>query len=172
MSLVDIVYCKGLRIAGDEMNETIIQHMKKGYNLLIGEGLAEEIRIRLGSAAPCDTDGQLMEVSGRSLIDGLPKRIVITGEEIREALRDPVRAIVEAVRACLEATPPELAADLVDRGITLTGGSAQLAGLDLLLHDETGLPVGIGADPLTCVVRGAGKALEELDLLARVALPA
>ncbi len=172
LSLADIVYCKGLRIAGDEMNETIIQHMKKGYNLLIGEGLAEEIKIRLGSAAPQDTDGQPMEVRGRSLIDGLPRRIVITGGEIREALRDPVSAIVDAVHACLESTPPELAADLVDRGITLTGGGAQLPGLDLLLHEKTGLAVSIGADPLTCVVRGAGRVLEDLDLLARVPLPA
>lgn len=172
LSLADIVYCKCLRIAGDEMNETIIQHMKKGYNLLIGEWLAEEIKIRLGSAAPRDTEGQPMEVRGRSLIDGLPKRIAIADGEIREALRDPVSAIVDAVHACLESTPPELAADLIDRGITLTGGGAQLPGLDLLLQEETGLSVRIDADPLTCVVRGAGRVLEELDLLARVALPA
>lgn len=172
LSLADIVYCKSVRISGDEMNDTIIQYVRKSYSLLIGERLAEDVKIQLGSAAPLKRAAQPLEVRGRSLIDGLPKRVVITGAEVREALRDAVTAIVNAVHACLEATPPELAADLVDEGITLTGGGAQLTHLDVLLHQETGLPVRLSADPVTCVVRGAGKILDELGTLRTGAIPA
>jgi rod shape-determining protein MreB and related proteins len=170
MSLAGLVYGKSVRIAGDEMNEAVIQHMRRTYNLLIGERQAEEVKIRLGSAAPCGTESEKMEVKGRDLIDGFPRGIVVTGEEVQEALREPVAAIVAAVHTCLEQVPPELAADLVDTGITLTGGGALLRGLGGLLRKETALPIAISDDPLTCVVRGAGKLLDTLDLLRRVAI--
>jgi rod shape-determining protein MreB len=170
MSLAGLVYRKSLRIAGDEMNEAVIQHMRRTYNLLIGERQAEEVKITLGSAAPPDNESEKMQVKGRDLIDGFPGSITVTGDEIREALREPVRAIVAAIHTCLEQVPPELAADLVDTGITLTGGGALLRGLDRLLRQETALPITISADPLTCVVRGAGKLLDTLDLLRRVSI--
>jgi rod shape-determining protein MreB len=170
MSLAGLVYGKSLRIAGDEMNEAVIQHMRRTYNLLIGERQAEEVKITLGSAAPSDNESEKMQVKGRDLIDGFPRSITVTGDEIREALREPVRAIVAAIHNCLEQVPPELAADLVDTGITLTGGGALLRGLDRLLRQETALPITVSADPLTCVVRGAGKLLDTLDLLRRVAI--
>ena len=172
ISLSAIVYCKSVRIAGDEMNDAIVQHMKRNYNLLIGERRAEEIKITLGSAHPKASEGQAAEVKGRDLIDGLPKTVVVTSEEVREALRDPVMAIVGAVHACLEQAPPELAADLVDKGIVLTGGGALLRGLDALLHEETDLTITVSDDPLTCVAHGAGKLLDEIDLLRRVAIAA
>jgi len=172
MSLASIVYCKSVRVAGDEMNEAIIQHMKRNYNLLIGERRAEEIKITLGSAYLKGNEAQMAEVKGRDLIDGLPKTVVVTSEEVQEALRDPVMAIVGAVHACLEQAPPELAADLVDKGIVLTGGGALLRGLDALLHEETDLTITVSDDPLTCVAHGAGKLLDELDLLKRVAIAA
>ncbi len=170
MSLAGIVYGKSLRIAGDEMNEAVIQHLRRTYNLLIGERQAEEVKLKLGSAAPGGTESAKMEVKGRDLIDGFPRGLVVTSEEVREALREPVGAIVAAVHACLEQAPPELAADMVDTGITLTGGGALLRGLDRLLREETALPITVSADPLTCVVRGAGKLLDTLDLLRRVAI--
>jgi rod shape-determining protein MreB and related proteins len=170
MSLAGIVYGKSLRIAGDEMNEAVIQHMRRTYNLLIGERQAEEVKLKLGSAAPVGTESAKMEAKGRDLIDGFPRGIVVTSEEVREALREPVGAIVAAVHTCLEQAPPELAADMVDTGITLTGGGALLRGLDRLLREETALPITVSADPLTCVVRGAGKLLDTLDLLRRVAI--
>src|SRR5213592_2529837 len=153
ISLSGIVYSKSVRIAGDEMDEAIVQYIKKHYNLLVGER-------------------RTMEVKGRDLIDGIPKTIVITDEEIREALREPVMTIVETVRTCLERTPPELAADIVDKGIVITGGGALLLGLDHLLRQETNLPVTQGEDPLSCVALGTGKVLDELDLLKKVAIPA
>ena len=171
MSLAGLVYGKSLRIAGDEMNEAVIQHMRRSYNLLIGERQAEEVKIKLGSAAPSGNEREKMEVKGRDLIDGFPRSIAVTGDEIREALREPVGAIVAAIHDCLEQAPPELAADLVDTGITLTGGGALLLGLDRLLRQETALPITVSADPLTCVVRGAGHLLDTLDLLRRVAIP-
>ncbi|HUM16703.1 MAG TPA: rod shape-determining protein [Candidatus Nitrosotalea sp.] len=171
MSLAGIVYGKSLRVAGDEMNEAVIQYMRRTYNLLIGERQAEAVKITLGSAASSGTESEKMEVKGRDLIEGFPNRIVVTSDEIREAIREPVAAIVAAVHACLEQAPPELAADMVDTGITLTGGGALLRGLDQLLHEETALPITISEDPLTCVVRGAGKLLDTLDLLRRVAIP-
>jgi len=172
ISLSGIVYSKSVRIAGDEMDEAIVQYIKKHYNLLVGERRAEEIKMALGSAYPMGGDRRTMEVKGRDLIDGIPKTIVITDEEIREALREPVMTIVETVRTCLERTPPELAADIVDKGIVLTGGGALLRGLDHLLRQETNLPVTQGEDPLSCVALGTGKVLDELDLLKKVAIPA
>jgi rod shape-determining protein MreB len=172
ISLSGIVYAKSVRIAGDEMDESIVQYIKKHYNLLIGERRAEEIKIKLGSAYPMGGERLSMEVKGRDLIDGIPKTIVVTDEEIREALREPVMAIVDTVRTCLERTPPELAADIVDKGIVLTGGGALLRGLDLLLRQETDLPITVGDDPLSCVALGTGKVLDELDLLKKVAIPA
>ena len=171
MSLAGIVYGKSVRIAGDEMNEAVIQYMRRTYSLLIGERQAEDVKITLGSAAPASTESEKMEVKGRDLLDGFPKRVVVTGGEVREALREPVGAIVAAVHTCLEQAPPELAADMVDTGITLTGGGALLRGLDGLLHAETALPITVSDEPLTCVVRGAGQLLDTLDLLRRVAIP-
>jgi rod shape-determining protein MreB and related proteins len=172
ISLSGIVYCKSVRIAGDEMDEAIIQYVKKHYNLLVGERRAEEIKIKLGSAYPTGSERLSMEVKGRDLIDGIPKTIMVTDEEIREALREPVAAIVDTVRTCLERSPPELAADIVDKGIVLTGGVALLRGLDLLLRQETDLPITLADDPLSCVALGVGKVLDELNLLKKVAIPA
>jgi rod shape-determining protein MreB len=172
ISLSGIVYSKSVRIAGDEMDEAIVQYIKKHYNLLVGERRAEEIKVTLGSAYPMGGERRTMEVKGRDLIDGIPKTIVITDEEIREALREPVMTIVETVRTCLERTPPELAADIVDKGIVITGGGALLRGVDHLLRQETNLPVAPGEDPLSCVALGTGKVLDELDLLKKVAIPA
>ena len=172
LSLAGVIYCKSVRIAGDEMDEAILQYIRKHYNLLIGERRAEEIKITLGSAYPGDGEQRTMEVKGRDLVDGLPKTVVITEEEIREALRDSVMTIVETVRTCLELTPPELAADIVDTGIVITGGGGLLPGLDRLLGKETHLPVTVAQDPLSCVALGVGKVLDELELLKKVAMPA
>lgn len=172
ISLSGIVISKSVRIAGDEMDEAIVQYIKKHYNLLVGERRAEEIKIKLGSAYPMPGERTTMEVKGRDLIDGIPKTIVVTDEEIREALREPVMSIVDTVRICLERTPPELAADIVDNGIVLTGGGALLRGLDLLLRQETDLPIAVADDPLSCVALGTGKVLDELELLKKVAIPA
>jgi rod shape-determining protein MreB len=171
ISLAGIVYSRSVRIAGDEMDEAIGQYIRKQYNLLVGERRAEEIKIKLGSAYPTGGERLTMAVKGRDLIDGIPKTIVVTDEEVRDALREPVMAIVDAVRTCLERTPPELAADIVDKGIVLTGGGALLRGLDLLLRAETNLPITIAEDPLSCVALGTGKVLDELDLLKKVAIP-
>ena len=171
MSLSGIVYCKSVRIAGDEMNTSVIQHIRKNYSLLVGERQAEEIKLRLGSAYPIPGEHLTMEVKGRDLIVGIPKTILVTGEEIRESLREPIMAIVSAVHTCLEQIPPELAADIVDKGIVVSGGGALLRGLESLLHEQTGLPIRVSDDPLTCVARGAGSLLDDLKLLSRVALP-
>ena len=171
MSLSGIVYCKSVRIAGDELNAAVIQHIRKSYSLLVGERQAEDIKLTLGSAYPIPGEHLTMEVKGRDLIVGIPKTILVTGEEIRDALREPVMAIVSAVHTCLEQITPELAADIVDKGIVVSGGGACLRGLGALLHDQTGLPIRISDDPLTCVVRGAGALLDDVKLLARVALP-
>jgi rod shape-determining protein MreB len=172
ISLSGVVYCKSLRVAGDEMDEAIIQYIRKHYNLLIGERRAEEIKITLASAWPTGGEPRTMDVKGRDLVDGIPKSIVISEEEVREALRELVMMIVETVHTCLERTPPELAADIVDKGIVLTGGGALLRGLDQLLRQETNLPVTVADNPLSCVALGVGKALDEIDLLKRVATPA
>jgi rod shape-determining protein MreB len=172
MSLCGVVYSESLRTAGDDMNQSIIQFLRRSYDLLVGERRAEELKIRLGSAYPKGDDNEGMEVQGRDLLDGLPKTVVVTALEVREAMREPVADIVAAVRACLEKTPPELAADISDNGIVLTGGGALLRGLDALLHQETGLAIRATEDPLTCVARGAGTVLDQLDILKRVAIPA
>jgi rod shape-determining protein MreB len=161
ISLGGIVFCKSVRVAGDEMDQAIIQHLKRTYNMMVGERTAEEIKIAIGSAFPIKEEME-MQVKGRDQVLGLPKILTITSEEIREALREPVSAIVDAVRVTLERTPPELSADIVDRGVVLAGGGALLRGLDQLISKETGLHVTVAEDPLTAVVLGTGKFLEGL----------
>jgi rod shape-determining protein MreB len=167
ISLAGIVYAKSVRVGGDKLDEAIVQYLKRKYNLLIGERTAEQIKIEIGSAHP-DAEIRTMEVKGRDLVSGIPKTLEINSNEIRDALSEVVNAIVEAVRVALERTPPELAADIVDKGIVLAGGGALLRNLDVLLREETGLPVVIADDPLSCVVLGSGKVLDEIDLLKRV----
>ncbi len=161
ISLGGIVFYKSIRVAGVEMDEAIIQHLKRTYNMMVGERTAEGIKIEVGSAYPLKDELE-MQVKGRDQVMGLPKLLTITSEEIREALREPVNAIVDAVRVTLERTPPELSADIVDRGVVLAGGGALLRGLDQLLSKETGLHVTVAEDPLTAVVLGTGKFLEGL----------
>jgi rod shape-determining protein MreB len=162
ISLKDIVYCKSVRVGGDEMDQAIVQYVKKKYNLLIGEKTAEEIKMKIGTAMLTDESKQV-EVKGRDLVTGVPKTTKLTAIETFEALTEPISIIVDAVRSALENTPPELSSDLVDRGIMLSGGGSQLKNLDVLLSKETGLPVKVAQDPLLCVVLGAGQVLEELD---------
>ena len=169
ISLAGIVYAKSVRIGGDKLDEAIIQYVKRKYNLLIGERTAEAIKIEVGSAYPFE-ERMTMEIKGRHLIEGVPKTITITDEEIREALTETVNVIVDAVRVALERTPPELSADIVDRGIVLTGGGSLLKNLDKRLREETGLPVSSAEDPLSSVVLGAGKMLGEFDLLRKIAI--
>jgi rod shape-determining protein MreB len=167
ISLAGIVYAKSVRVGGDKMDEAIVQYIKRKYNLLIGDRTAEAIKIEIGEAYPGDQKHSF-EVKGRDLVSGIPKTQEINSEEMREALSEPINAIVEAVRNALERTPPELAADIVDKGIVLAGGGALLRNLDVLLREETGLPVVIAEDPLSCVVLGSGKVLDEIDLLRQV----
>lgn len=167
ISLSGIVVSRSVRIAGDELDEAITSHIKRSYNLAIGERTAEIIKIKMGSACPLPQE-ERMEIKGRDLVTGLPKIITITSEEIRESLQEPISAIVDAVKATLEDTPPELAADIMDKGINLAGGGSLLRGLDQLLHEETGLPVHVTEDPLTAVVLGAGKCLDEISNLRTV----
>src|SRR5690554_3981042 len=167
ISLGGIVSMRSTRIGGDEMDEDIINYIKRKYNLMIGERTAEEIKIDVGSAIESD-DGEVKEIRGRDLVSGLPKTLNITSEEIRESLDETANSILEAVRITLEQTPPELAADVMDKGIFLTGGGSLLKGLDKLLIRETGMPVHIAEDPLDCVVKGTGIALEEIKSLKRV----
>jgi rod shape-determining protein MreB len=169
ISLAGIVYSKSVRVAGNEMDEAVIQYIKKKYNLLIGERTAEQIKLEIGSAFPLD-EPITMEIKGRDLIEGIPKTLTITDAEIREALAEPISIIVNAVRVALERTPPELSADIVDRGIVLTGGGSLLRNLDKLLREETGLPVSVAEDPLSCVVLGTGKMLSDFDLLRKISL--
>jgi rod shape-determining protein MreB len=169
ISLHGIVFNHSIRIAGNEMDEEIISYLKKKYNLLIGERTAEAVKLQIGSAYPLD-EPLTMEIKGRDLREGIPKTIVVDDQEIREALEDVVSAIVNAVRIALERTPPELSADIIDRGIVLTGGGALLRNLDKRLREETQLPVFVTDDPLTSVVLGAGKLLDDLDLLKKIAL--
>ena len=169
ISLNGIVFTHSIRIAGNEMDEQIIQYLKKKYNLLIGERSAETVKMTIGSAYPLD-EPLTMEIKGRDLREGIPKTIVIDDQEIREALEDVVAAIVNAVRIALEKTPPELSADIIDRGIILTGGGALLKNLDKRLREETQLPVFITEDPLTTVVLGAGRMLDDLELLKKLTL--
>ncbi len=170
ISLAGIVYAKCIRIGGDEMDEAIIEHLKKSYNLMIGERTAEEIKIRIGSAYPLDEE-LTMEVRGRDLVAGLPKIITISSEEVREAVSGPINAIVEATRITLERTPPELSADLIERGIVLAGGGSLLRGIDKLLSEETGLPVHVAEDPVTSVALGTGKVLDEIHYLKKLLVP-
>jgi len=162
ISLGGIVFCKSIRVAGDEMDEAIIQYLKRTYNLMIGERTAEELKIKIGSAYPLKDELE-MQVKGRDQVAGLPKILTVRSEEIRDAMREPVDAIVEAVRTTLERTPPELSADIVDRGVVLAGGGSLLRGLDKLLSKDTGLHVTRAEDPMTSVVMGTGKYLETAD---------
>ncbi|HBC27673.1 MAG TPA: rod shape-determining protein, partial [Ruminococcaceae bacterium] len=161
ISLGDIVTSCSVRVAGDKFDESIISYVKKKYNLLIGERTAEEIKIEIGSAYPTEeTANSSVVIKGRNLMDGLPKNVTIHADEVREALADPLSMIVDAIKSTLEKTPPELSADIIDHGIMLTGGGALLRGLDLLVAQETGMPVHVAERPLDCVVDGTGKQLE------------
>ena len=162
ISFGGIVAARSVRVAGDKFDESIISFVKKKYNLLIGERTAEDIKITIGSAFPLDEETS-MEIKGRNLVDGLPKNISVTSEEIREALKDPLASILEAIRNTLEKTPPELSADIIDHGITLTGGGALLKGIDKLIANETHMPVHIAENPLDCVADGAGRYLEDVS---------
>jgi len=167
MSLFGIVHSSSIRVAGDEMDEAIVNYMRRSYNLLVGDQTAERIKMTIGSAAPLEKELE-MEVAGRDLMIGLPRRTVVTSGEIREALLEPVMAIIETIRTTLENTPPELAADLVQQGITLAGGGVLLRGLGTIIEQEVQLPVRVATDPLTCVARGTGEFLNQLDLYSRV----
>jgi rod shape-determining protein MreB len=169
ISLAGIVYSKSIRVGGDEMDESLVNYVKRSYNLLIGERTAEEIKIQVGSAYPME-DRRTMEVKGRDLVTGVPKTIIVTDEEVREALGEPIQAIVDVVKIALERTPPELSSDIVDKGIMLAGGGALIRGLDILLREETGLPVTVAEDPLIAVVMGTGRILDEIDLLRKLTL--
>jgi len=167
ISLGGIVNSRSIRIAGDEMDEAIIQHVKKAYNLMIGERTAEEIKIEIGAAYPFKTI-ETYEIRGRDLVSGLPKTIEITSEEIHKALSEPVSSILEAIKNTLELTPPELAADIMDRGIVMAGGGSLLRGLDRLVSEQTGMPVHMAEDPLLAVAYGTGRVLENIDILRKV----
>ncbi len=168
ISLAGIVLSKSLRVGGDEFDDAIVSHMKRAYNLMIGERTAEEIKIKIGSAFPLEQE-LTMEVKGRDLSAGLPKTITIRSEEIREALREPLSQILESIRLTLERCPPELSGDLIERGIMMAGGGALLRGIDRLVAEETELPVHIADDPLTAVANGTGRVLQELHIIQRVA---
>jgi len=170
ISLAGIVYSKSVRVSGDKMDDAIVQYLKRTYNLLIGQSTAEAIKITIGNAYPTG-EVETIEVKGRDLITGIPKILTIDSEEVRKAISDQIRTIVDAVKTALEQTPPELAADIVDRGIVLTGGGALLKNIDVLLREETRLPVTVAEDPLTTVVMGTGKVLDNLDMLKEVASP-
>ncbi len=169
ISLAGIVFSRSIRIGGDEMDQAIIDYLKKTYNLMVGERTSEEIKIKVGSAFPLEEE-LTMEVRGRDLIAGLPKMITVSSEEIREAMADPIAQIVESVRITLERTPPELSADLIERGVVMAGGGSLLKGLAKLLSEETGLPVHLADDPLTAVALGTGKVLDEIKYLKRIAV--
>lgn len=164
ISLGGIVASRSVRVGGDELDNSIIQYIKRKYNLLIGERTAEDIKINIGSAFPLEEEAT-MDIKGRDLMDGLPKNIQVTSEEIREALADPLSMVLDAIRTTLEKTPPELSADIIDHGITLTGGGALLRGLDRLIEKETGMPVHIAESPLDCVAMGTGRVLDDIDRL-------
>jgi rod shape-determining protein MreB len=169
ISLGGIVYAKSVRVGGDKMDEAIIAYIRRVHNLLVGESTAERIKKEIGSACPpADGDGRQVEIKGRDLMNGVPKEIMITERQISESLAEPVGQIVEAVKVALEHTPPELAADIVDKGIVLTGGGALLSNLDFVLRHATGLAVTIADDPLSCVALGTGHALEEMKTLKNI----
>jgi rod shape-determining protein MreB len=168
ISLGGVVFSRSVRVAGDELDESISNYMRRAYNLMIGERSAEEIKIKIGSVYPQEKETS-MEVKGRDLVAGLPKTLTVTSQEVREALLEPVSVIIESIRITLERCPPELSADLVERGIVLAGGGALLRGLDRLIAEETGLPVHVAEDPLSAVAEGTGKVLQEFKYLRRVA---
>jgi rod shape-determining protein MreB len=169
ISLAGIVFSKSIRIGGDEMDEAIIEYLKKTYNLLIGERTAEEIKIKIGSAYPLEEE-KTMEIKGRDLVSGLPKAVTISSEEVREALSEPLKAILEVTKISLERTPPELASDIIEHGIVMAGGGSLLRGLDKIISEETGLPVHIAENPITAVAEGTGKILNEIKYLRRVTI--
>lgn len=170
ISLAGIVYCNSVRVAGDKIDEAIVQHLKRKYSLLIGERTAERIKITIGSAYPSPDNIEMdMEVNGRDLNNGIPKTLEISSKEVREAIAEPVNAIVDAVRIALDRMPPELASDIVDKGIVISGGGALLKNLGLLIKKSTGLPVFIAENPLTAVAEGAGRALDEIRFLKEIA---
>lgn len=169
LSLGGIVYARSVRVGGDKMDAAIISYIRRNHNLLVGEGSAERIKKEIGSAcAPDAGEGRIIEIKGRDLMNGVPKEIIITERQVAESLSEPVSQIVEAVKVALEHTAPELAADIVDKGIVLTGGGALLTNLDQVLRNATGLPVSIAEDPLACVVKGTGKALDEMSRLRSI----
>jgi len=168
ISMDGVVYSKAIRVGGDKMDEAIINYIKRKYNLLIGEMMSESIKMELGSAYKTDNERHTMEIKGRDLVSGIPKTLILDDDEVREALSEPVSQIMNAIKQALENTPPELSADIVDKGIVLAGGGALLKGLDVYIREETSLPIIIAEDPLTCVVIGAGKVLDDLDILKKV----
>ncbi len=169
LSLGGIVYARSVRVGGDKMDSAIISYIRRNHNLLVGEGSAEKIKKEIGSACPPEKgEGRTVEIKGRDLMNGVPKEIIITERQVAESLAEPVAQIVEAVKVALENTAPELAADIVDKGIVLTGGGALLANLDQVLRNATGLPVSIAENPLACVVKGTGKALEDIHKLKSI----
>ena len=173
LSLGGIVYARSVRVGGDKMDEAIIAYIRRNHNLLIGEGSAERIKKEIGSACPpAEGEGRVMAIKGRDLMNGVPKELIVSERQIAESLAEPVSAIIEAVKVALEHTAPELAADIVDKGIVLTGGGALLSNLDYVLRHATGLPVSIADDPLSCVVLGTGRALEEIRTLKNVLMTA
>jgi rod shape-determining protein MreB len=167
ISLAGIVYCKSVRTGGDKMDESVLQYIKRKYNLLIGERTAEIIKTTIGNAYPMGEPEEI-DVKGRDLVTGIPKILTINSDEVREAIQEQIDTIINTVKTALEQTPPELAADIVDRGIYLTGGGALLKHLDILLHQETGVPIHIAEDPLSAVVLGSGRALDDIDILREV----
>ncbi|MCP3676907.1 MAG: rod shape-determining protein [Deltaproteobacteria bacterium] len=170
ISLAGIVHSKSIRVGGDKLDEAIVQYIKRKYNMAVGTGVAEHIKMNLGIAL-LDDERQVMEIKGSNLVTGIPTTMDIGDEEIRESLNDAINTIIDAIKHVLETTPPELAADLVDKGIVLAGGGALLKNLDVILREETKLPVTIADDPLTCVARGTGRVLDEMKLLKEVTLP-
>ncbi len=169
ISMSGIVFSKSVRVAGDEMDEALVNYIKKKYNLLIGERTAENLKIKIGTVYPTGNNDSL-EGKGRDLVAGIPKTLLITEDEVREALSETVNMIIDAVKTTLERTPPELAADIVDKGIVLAGGGSMIKGLDVLLREETGLPISLAEDPLSAVVLGTGKVLDEIELLKKVSI--
>ncbi|MBI3015362.1 MAG: rod shape-determining protein [Candidatus Tectomicrobia bacterium] len=167
ISLSGIVYSRSVRVGGDMMDEQIAHYIKKRYNLLIGERTAEDVKIKIGSACPVN-ERTTMEIKGRDLVAGVPRTLIISDEEVRESLAEPIGTIVDTVKIALERTPPELASDIVDKGIVMAGGCSLLRGLDVLLREQTGLPVTVAEDPLSAVVLGTGRVLDEIDLLKKL----
>jgi rod shape-determining protein MreB len=161
IALSGIVSDTSIRVGGDEFDEAILQFLRKTYNILIGEPTAELVKMTIGSAYPSDRGEEVMEVKGRDIVSGIPKTVKVGSAEVRESIQEPIAAVVDAVRMALERTPPELASDIVDRGIVMTGGGALLKGLDSLLRENTSLPINVDEEPLTCVVRGTGRILDD-----------